>query len=78
MGGNLYIDYIKHKTFVEVGEEGTEAAAVTVVAVANYDSAGGGTSLRMRVDRPFLFVIHENYSGTILFVGKIVEPGSGS
>ncbi|MFQ5639827.1 MAG: serpin family protein [bacterium] len=70
--GGLFIDYVKHKTFVEVDEEGTEAAAVTVVAIV--ESAGGPEIKFMRVDRPFIFVIRENHSGTILFMGKIVEP----
>ncbi|MGI9175585.1 MAG: serpin family protein [Rhodothermales bacterium] len=66
--GGLYIDYVKHKTFVEVNEEGTEAAAVTVVAIA-FTSAGGGTA--MHVNRPFVFAIRERHSGTILFIGKV-------
>ena len=66
----VYIDQVKHKTFVEVNEEGTEAAAVTSVGIA-ITSVG----LWMRVDRPFIFVIRENQSQTILFVGKIVDPG---
>lgn len=70
--GGLWIDYVKHKTYVEVTEEGTEAAAVTVVAIR--DSAGGPEIKFMRVDRPFVFVIRENHSQTILFMGKIVEP----
>ena len=71
--GGLFIDYVKHKTFVEVNEEGTEAAAVTVVAMT--DSAGGSRNMIfMRVDRPFVFVIRENHSQSILFMGKIVEP----
>jgi serine protease inhibitor len=66
---NLFISKVKHKTFVEVNEEGTEAAAVTSVEV-------GITSVGdvMRVDRPFVFVIRENQSQTVLFIGKIVEP----
>jgi serpin B len=65
-----YISKVKHKTFVDVNEEGTEAAAVTSVEI-------GVTSAPQRVvvDRPFLFAIRENYSGTILFMGKIVRPG---
>jgi serpin B len=65
-----FISKVKHKTFVDVNEEGTEAAAVTSVEV-------GVTSMPQRVvvDRPFLFAIRENYSGTILFMGKIVNPG---
>ena len=66
----VYINQVKHKTFVQVNEEGTEAAAVTSVGIA-ITSVG----LWMRVDRPFIFVIRENQSQTILFVGKIVDPG---
>jgi serpin B len=69
--GGLFISKVKHKTFVEVNEEGTEAAAVTSVEIGE-TSAGGGFA--MRVDRPFVFVIRENHSGTMLFMGKIVEP----
>ncbi len=69
--GDLYISKVKHKTFVEVNEEGTEAAAVTSVEIG-LESADGGFS--MRVNRPFIFVIRENHSGTMLFMGKIVDP----
>ncbi len=64
-----YISSVKHKTFVKVDESGTEAAAATSVGV-------GATGLPpwMRVDRPFLFAIRDAHSGTILFIGKIVEP----
>ena len=69
-GRELFISKVKQKTFVDVHEEGTEAAAATVVAVAV-------TSMPltpvMRVDRPFMFIIRERFSGTILFVGKIVR-----
>jgi len=69
--GQLYISEVKHKTFVQVDEEGTEAAAVTSIGVG-MTSVGPNTV--MRVDRPFIFAIRENNSGTILFLGKIVEP----
>jgi serine protease inhibitor len=64
-GNRLIIDEVIQKTFVEVNEEGTEAAAVTSVGV-------GVTSAPapIRVDRPFMFAIREKLSGTILFVGK--------
>jgi len=65
----LFISKVKHKTFVKVDEEGTEAAAVTSVEIS-YTSTG----FTVRVDRPFIFVIRENHSQTILFMGKIVEP----
>jgi serpin B len=69
--GGLYISSVKHKTFVEVNEEGTEAAAVTSVEI-------GTTSLPpvMRVDRPFLFVIHERNTGAILFIGQVNDLGN--
>ena len=65
----LWISLIKHKTFVEVNEEGTEAAAVT---------AGGGTrgGVAMIVDRPFFCAIRDDLTGAILFMGSIVEPKS--
>ncbi len=71
--GGIFIDRIIHKTFLEVDEEGTEAAAATVVAMA-LTSIEGETYPVIRVDRPFLFAIRENHSGTILFIGKIVDP----
>lgn len=69
----LYIDWVKHLSFVQVDEEGTEAAAVTVVGVGA-TSAGGPTYRLVRVDRPFLFVIHDHHSQTALFIGQIVAP----
>jgi serpin B len=70
---DLYIDYVKHKSFIEVNEEGTEAAAVTVVAV-NRLSAGGGGSISFNANRPFLFAISEKSTGAILFVGTVKNP----
>jgi serpin B len=69
---NLFISKVKHKTYVEVNEEGTEAAAVTSVEVGA--TSAGPSAISMRVNRPFIFVIRENRSQTILFIGKIVEP----
>jgi serine protease inhibitor len=70
----LQIDFVQHDTYVRVHEAGTEAAAVTTVGV-------GITSAPMTpqffVDRPFIFVIRERLSGTILFIGKMNSiPGS--
>jgi serpin B len=69
-GGGLYIHLVKHKTFVEVDEKGTEAAAVTVVEIRE-TSAGPGDEIFMRVDRPFLVVIREKSSDALLFMGEI-------
>ena len=68
--GGLRIDDVIHKTFVEVNEEGTEAAAVTAVIIV--DSVGAGPMV-VRVDRPFVFAIRERHSGTILFIGKVLS-----
>ncbi|MFA4837930.1 MAG: serpin family protein [Candidatus Neomarinimicrobiota bacterium] len=70
--GDLYISEVMHKTFVDVNEEGTEAAAVTAVGVGA--TSVGPESPVMRIDRPFIFAIRERQSGTILFIGKIMEP----
>jgi serpin B len=69
--GGLFISEVQHKTFVQVDEEGTEAAAVTSVGVGRTSI---GDNFVMRIDRPFIFVIRENNTGTILFMGKIVQP----
>lgn len=71
--GGLFISEVMHKTFVQVDEEGTEAAAVTSVGISR-TSIGPSDNFIMRVDRPFFVVIREHHSGTILFIGKIVEP----
>jgi serpin B len=69
-GNRLFISSVRQKAFVDIHEEGTEAAAATIVEV-------GVTSApvvhQMRVDRPYIFVIRERFSGTILFMGKIVR-----
>ena len=67
--GGLTLSFVKQNTFVAVDEKGTEAAAVTTVGVST--TAFNPTML---CDRPFVFVIHEKTSGTILFVGKIADP----
>lgn len=65
----LYISEVKHKSFVEVNEEGTEAAAATSVEV-------GIVSVppTITVDRPFLFAIRERFSGAVLFMGLVYDP----
>jgi len=69
----LYISRVIHKTFVQVDEEGTEAAAVTLVEIREL-SAGPSLNYHIRLDRPFLYVIRENHSNTILFMGKLMQP----
>ena len=74
--GGLSISDVLHKTFVEVNEEGTEAAAVTVISIKNTSMIQEPPTPIMRIDRPFIFAIREHSSGTILFIGKIVNPNS--
>ncbi|MBN2493459.1 MAG: serpin family protein [Deltaproteobacteria bacterium] len=71
--GELYISNVKHKTYVKVDEEGTEAAAVTSVEVSNLSISN---SFTLRADRPFLFIIHDAHSKALLFMGKMVDPPS--
>ena len=73
--GGLYISDVLQKSWVDVNEEGTEAAAATSVTVGATSAGGGG--FVMRVDRPFLFVLRERLSGTILFVGQVAAPLEG-
>ncbi|OGU59405.1 MAG: hypothetical protein A2V66_16195 [Ignavibacteria bacterium RBG_13_36_8] len=68
--GDLFISLVKHKSFVEVNEEGTEAAAVTAVVI----ELTAILNQIMRVDHSFFFVIRENVTQSILFMGKIVQP----
>ena len=69
----LYVSNIKQKTFVEVNEEGTEAAAVTAVEVS-FTSIGPETPIQFFANRPFLYVIKEKSTGAILFVGRMDNP----
>ncbi len=70
LGKKLVITNVVQKTFVDVNEEGTEAAAATSVGIG---VTSAPVSTLIRVDRPFVFVIRERFSGTILFMGKIVK-----
>ena len=75
---NLFVDSVgwisevKHKTFVQVDEKGTEAAAVTSVGFT--DTMSGPVAF----NRPFVFVIYEIESGAVLFMGKVADPTSES
>lgn len=68
----LFIALVLHKSFVGVNEEGTEAAAATAVLM----EAGGAPAepLRLTIDRPFLYVIRDTKTGTILFLGRVSDP----
>ncbi len=69
----LFINEVFHKAFVEVNEEGTEAAAVTAVEVG-ITSVGPDTPEFFTVNRPFLFFIRETTTNAIIFAGRVMEP----
>lgn len=68
LGLNLFITRVLQKTFVDVDEQGTEAAAATMVGIGLVSMPAA-----FRADYPFLVVIREHFSGTILFIGKIAK-----
>ncbi|TVQ13964.1 MAG: serpin family protein [Balneolaceae bacterium] len=65
----LFVSFVKQNTFVEVNEEGTEAAAVTTIGIAQ-------TSLppAFTIDKPFIFAIRERTTNTLLFIGGVTNP----
>jgi serpin B len=67
----LYIQAVVHKAYVDVNEKGTEAAAATGVAVGTKSEPPPAT---FNADHPFVFVIRENRTGSILFAGRIMDP----
>lgn len=74
---DLYISFVKHKTFVEVDEEGTEAAAVTIIGFETTSERPSGPQwIPFHSDRPFLFAITEKDTGAILFIGKVGNPAN--
>jgi serpin B len=71
----LYLTAVIHKAFVDVNEEGTEAAAATGVVV-------GVKSVQVtpvfRADHPFVFLIRDNQTGSILFMGRLANPATST
>jgi serpin B len=75
--GGLWIDDVFHKAFVDVNEEGTEAAAATAVAMTlAYESSFEPIPV-FRADHPFIFLIQDDDTGNILFIGRVVNPNGG-
>ncbi|HET9476633.1 MAG TPA: serpin family protein [Dehalococcoidia bacterium] len=68
---NLYISDALHKAFISVNEEGTEAAASTAVIVGDQSAY---PVAEVRADRAFVFLIRDNVTGTVLFIGRVVDP----
>jgi serpin B len=66
---SIFVSFVKQNTFVEVNEEGTEAAAVTTIGI-EYTSVPG----TFTVDKPFIFAIRERMTNSLLFIGKVENP----
>jgi serpin B len=73
-GEPLYISIVKQKTYVDVNEEGTEAAAVTGIAMSAMAAHREEPPFLMVVDHPFVLAIADRQSGALLFLGVIVDP----
>lgn len=76
-GDPLFISKVIHQSFVEVNEEGTEAAAATAVIMEDGVSPIGGSEpepVEFRADHPFIFFIEHKETGQILFMGKVEDP----
>ena len=72
----LYISAVIHKAFVKVDEEGTEAAAATAVVMALTSAAPEPEPIVLSLDRPFLFLIHDKITGSVLFMGRVADPSA--
>lgn len=70
---DLFISAVIHQAYVDVNEEGTEAAAATGV-VMKLTSLGPDRTPVFRADHPFLFMIRDNQSGSVLFLGRVTNP----
>ncbi|MCK4339529.1 MAG: serpin family protein, partial [Candidatus Cloacimonetes bacterium] len=68
----LFISKVIHKAFVDVNEEGTEAAAATAVVMLK--AVAPKQPIVFRADHPFVFLIRDNHSGSVLFLGRMVDP----
>ena len=72
---DLFIDGVFHKAFVAVDESGTEAAAATAVVVSL--TAVPDPPVLLQIDRPFIFLIMDYGTETILFAGRVTNPEDG-
>jgi serpin B len=70
--GDLFISEVIHKAFVDVNEQGTEAAAATAVIMER--GRPPKTAVTIIADRPFIFMIRDNEGGSILFMGRVMDP----
>jgi serpin B len=69
---DLAISFVLHQAFIETNEEGTEAAAATVVGI--YTTSAPSEPFKFNIDHPFLYVIRETTTNSILFIGRVTDP----
>jgi len=71
----IYISSVKHKSYIDVNETGTEAAAVTsIIFTTTGEVIPDPEVIYFTVDKPFVFAITENDTGAILFIGEVANP----
>jgi serpin B len=73
----LYIAKVIHQANIDVDEKGTEAAAATAIVMATAGPGDQRTPIVVRADHPFLFVLTDVASGTVLFIGRVADPAAG-
>jgi len=71
---DLLINDVTHQSFIETNEEGTEAAAATVVEVGT--TSYPPQALEFRMDRPFIYIIRETTTNSIIFMGRVADPSA--
>ena len=67
---SLFIDDVYHKAFISVDEAGTEAAAATAVVMAR------ALPETLSIDRPFVYLIRDTVTGSVLFLGEVLDPSA--
>jgi serpin B len=71
----LFIDQVYHQAFIDVGESGTEAAAGSAVVMSRKGIPE--SDITLSIDRPFIFLIQDNQSDAVLFLGHVLDPSQG-
>jgi serpin B len=71
---DLFISDVVHKAYIDLDEEGTEAAAATGTVMMAAGMPARRVSPIFRADHPFIFIIRDTQSGTILFLGRVTDP----
>ena len=71
---SLSVDAIAHKAVIEVDEKGTKAAASTSISIVPMSLGYSMNTIKFKVDHPFMFVIKDNKTNAILFLGQVNKP----